>query len=301
MRSFRQKPVGWCGESYRHYLAAKGVRTAHRYFQPTDRQLIDYVDAGVKPVTSVHPSFRFAAEDRGLYVKDDDNGRSIFVSRMPLGDVDKKNYGVLFGYPFKAIEGFKNRVVLGKSDDELWEENVQSNMRFIRAGISASDLEYLEYVPFNMSPDEVRSQIEMRKSATTGSPQRSWSEREAEIRVAREGFHGQRRLKEFFAAKDVKTIVREIEAKRPEDITPQDRKILQMRLEELQEVEHGLKDVHDELVEAQREDLRARRALEMGGVGLATAGVLLATGDPNKELLETSFGDEMALERLRLR
>jgi len=27
MRSFRSKPVGWRGESYRHYLAAKGVKT----------------------------------------------------------------------------------------------------------------------------------------------------------------------------------------------------------------------------------------------------------------------------------
>ena len=27
MRSFRSKPVGWRGESYRHYLAAKGIKT----------------------------------------------------------------------------------------------------------------------------------------------------------------------------------------------------------------------------------------------------------------------------------
>lgn len=32
MRSFRSKPVGWRGESHRHYLAAKGVRTKHEYF-----------------------------------------------------------------------------------------------------------------------------------------------------------------------------------------------------------------------------------------------------------------------------
>lgn len=30
MRSFRSKPVGWRNESYRHYLAAKGIRT--KYF-----------------------------------------------------------------------------------------------------------------------------------------------------------------------------------------------------------------------------------------------------------------------------
>ena len=35
MRSFRSKPVGWRGESYRHYLAAKGVKT--RYFS-TDKE-----------------------------------------------------------------------------------------------------------------------------------------------------------------------------------------------------------------------------------------------------------------------
>jgi len=32
MRSFRSKPVGWQGESYRHYLAAKGFSTAKKYY-----------------------------------------------------------------------------------------------------------------------------------------------------------------------------------------------------------------------------------------------------------------------------
>ncbi len=30
MRSFRSKPIGWRGESYRHYLAAKGVYAARK-------------------------------------------------------------------------------------------------------------------------------------------------------------------------------------------------------------------------------------------------------------------------------
>jgi hypothetical protein len=35
MRSFRQKPVGWRGESYRHYLASKGIKTrVKQYFFP---------------------------------------------------------------------------------------------------------------------------------------------------------------------------------------------------------------------------------------------------------------------------
>ena len=38
MKSFRSKPVGWKGESHRHYLAAKGIQTApkkyhaHKYY-----------------------------------------------------------------------------------------------------------------------------------------------------------------------------------------------------------------------------------------------------------------------------
>ena len=32
MKSFRSKPVGWMNESYRHYLAAKGIKTKTRYF-----------------------------------------------------------------------------------------------------------------------------------------------------------------------------------------------------------------------------------------------------------------------------
>lgn len=34
MRSFRSKPIGWRGESHRHYLAAKGIKT--KYF--TDKE-----------------------------------------------------------------------------------------------------------------------------------------------------------------------------------------------------------------------------------------------------------------------
>jgi len=29
MKSFRSKPVGWRGESHRHYLAAKGIKTRY--------------------------------------------------------------------------------------------------------------------------------------------------------------------------------------------------------------------------------------------------------------------------------
>jgi len=32
MKSFRSKPVGWRGESQRHYLAAKGIKTKHKYY-----------------------------------------------------------------------------------------------------------------------------------------------------------------------------------------------------------------------------------------------------------------------------
>lgn len=39
MRSFRSKPVGWRGESYRHYLAAKGVTT--KYFAALRSRLAD--------------------------------------------------------------------------------------------------------------------------------------------------------------------------------------------------------------------------------------------------------------------
>jgi hypothetical protein len=32
MTSFRAKPIGWRGESHRHYLASKGVKTKQNYF-----------------------------------------------------------------------------------------------------------------------------------------------------------------------------------------------------------------------------------------------------------------------------
>ena len=39
MKSY--KPVGWRSESYRHYLAAKGYRTKHRYYAMDNVELTD--------------------------------------------------------------------------------------------------------------------------------------------------------------------------------------------------------------------------------------------------------------------
>ena len=46
MKSFRSKPVGWRGESHRHYLAAKGVKTRNKYYAyaPT------YTGADLSPI-----------------------------------------------------------------------------------------------------------------------------------------------------------------------------------------------------------------------------------------------------------
>lgn len=67
MRSFRSKPVGWRGESYRHYLASKGIASKmpkEKYFfqkridwvRDWARE-IAYVRAGIKTLATVDISF----------------------------------------------------------------------------------------------------------------------------------------------------------------------------------------------------------------------------------------------------
>lgn len=46
--SFRSKPVGWKGESHRHYLAAKGIKTKNKYFMFKDNKgLLNTTDTAV--------------------------------------------------------------------------------------------------------------------------------------------------------------------------------------------------------------------------------------------------------------
>jgi len=77
MRSFRSKPVGWRGESYRHYLAAKGIKTK-RYFAEGDIAMRKFKDAGLRRVSS--------GRDRIVFVPADEKRRTVVkVAKNPQG------------------------------------------------------------------------------------------------------------------------------------------------------------------------------------------------------------------------
>ncbi len=73
-RSFRSKPVGWRGESYRHYLAAKGVKT-HFAFKE------------MKGFRSVEVPIEEARVKRGVYGL----SNRLFVSRDDFRKFDMKD------------------------------------------------------------------------------------------------------------------------------------------------------------------------------------------------------------------
>lgn len=66
----RYKPVGWRNESYRHYLAAKGVKTANGYRikSVSSKVLKDY--AGMNPYAAKQLGFRSIRPDEILVAKD---------------------------------------------------------------------------------------------------------------------------------------------------------------------------------------------------------------------------------------
>lgn len=77
MRSFRSKPVGWRGESYCHYLAAKGIKTKHNYnalFKLTGRRdVVEYSDPTGRKVLfhRVDPSKLRKTSDARMHAPDD--------------------------------------------------------------------------------------------------------------------------------------------------------------------------------------------------------------------------------------
>jgi len=60
MRSFRAKPVGWRGDSYRHYLAQKGVGT-RRYAASMKSKIADKINSTYDK-KSVNREFRILQE-----------------------------------------------------------------------------------------------------------------------------------------------------------------------------------------------------------------------------------------------
>jgi len=107
MTSFRSKPVGWRGESHRHYLAAKGIKTVKVYHgtHPSNRENIlktgllpSKYGKGVFVTTNPLLAVQFAAReehDSSKYVRDvtipEQAEVDIFVAEVPVEDLDWVN------------------------------------------------------------------------------------------------------------------------------------------------------------------------------------------------------------------
>ena len=121
---FRQKPVGWRNDSYRHYLAAKGVSTKNRYFvkpSPTQSALINVdgekyytgtnLDVYVLRTMGATPDIIIKRKNGELDVSSgtgfmDDEGRLFIVLHKSAGGLK----GVLLGE-----DGAEERVIAQSS------------------------------------------------------------------------------------------------------------------------------------------------------------------------------------------
>ena len=190
---YSNKPVGWRNDSYRHYLAAKGVSTKNRYFYPDDKQLMEYVAEGEKPAAEFAHTIEREndAKQLGLVTKKvplpfDRSRSQLFVAKdeesITYLEEHNDDMGSALGYPEKSIKGFKSVLKRGRAveDEEgqltLTGEDIpflnftEAYLPLIRAGIAPEDLDYLEFIPYGLSPEEAMHEIERRKSATGTIP-----------------------------------------------------------------------------------------------------------------------------------
>ena len=176
---------GWFGDSHRHYLAAKGIKTK-RYFYPTTREIIRYVEAGVKPIGEEQVVgdfnqrlFEEELRDRGLVfvakelpvVEGVPSVKEYFFTvpenKKALEYVDKIEKGELFGYPESARKGFDH--VVGNYDgDDLTKVRWKEAMDLMKEGVTSEDLDYLEFIPDEMDAEEVKEYADMRRKALGG-------------------------------------------------------------------------------------------------------------------------------------
>jgi len=147
---------------------------------------IDYVAKGIKPiamvsVTKMDPKYEKIATDyanswglkttveEGRYGPSNQFEYRRLIIRKPstyydenktFEDQQKKvgGAGALLGYPKKASDAWESKF---KTQDGVDANQVRRD--FISKGISPEDYEYLEFVPLNMSLNEVKSEIAKRK------------------------------------------------------------------------------------------------------------------------------------------
>jgi len=81
MRSFRSKPVGWRGESHRHYLAAKGIKTYHSVMRDDSEDIVAAKRFGKENLKNLQKVG--AGSDRVVY--DLGNGKVLKLAKTPRG------------------------------------------------------------------------------------------------------------------------------------------------------------------------------------------------------------------------
>lgn len=86
MRSFRSKPVGWRNESYRHYLAAKGVRTSYMKLKQKYQQ-------GILGFLQVETN-KFYPDERSAKAADD---KHMFGEQVRDAHMEKDILDVVYG------------------------------------------------------------------------------------------------------------------------------------------------------------------------------------------------------------
>ena len=137
-----------------------------------DKSEVDYVKAGLKPVAHVitNEDIQYA-KSLGLVVTllGENNGyitrtknepqlkKLLNINANTPASVNMVTSGRAFGYPEKAVQGEQKKQI------NVFQPRIDYEMQ----GKETKDLDYLEYIPYNMTFEEAQKDALRRKKATT--------------------------------------------------------------------------------------------------------------------------------------
>jgi hypothetical protein len=95
----RYKPVGWRGDSQRHYLAAKGIKTKHKYLAPLDSLKGNRPESPTGSSNLLHAFYQEGYSDEGILARRNDPA---FAEAAK--DIERKRVSRVSGKKFDVPE-----------------------------------------------------------------------------------------------------------------------------------------------------------------------------------------------------
>lgn len=154
MRSFRSKPVGWRGESYRHYLAAKGVKT--KYCASMRSKIADKLESSYSK-DSVNKEILVLQEwnkgKRGKFIKEKvEEGLSFPEAVLYADDVEEAHR--------KQVRKDIKRRKAAKKFEDLDELSVRVAIQNVEGGLLGHNLRSMSDEELNEEKKKLEKEIE---------------------------------------------------------------------------------------------------------------------------------------------